>query len=324
MSPSRIAILARRTVSAWSDDYAPSMGAALAYYTLFSIAPLLLIVMSVAGMVFGADAAQGRLYGQLRDVMGDPAAAAVQALMQNVNRPAQGLLASMIGAVVLLIGAMSVFGELQDALDRIWRAPLRPGGSSVVALLRARLLSFLMIVGVGVLLLAAIVMGALLAAVDARWSRVLAGTAGLLQGLDVAVSFVFTTVGFALIYKVVPRVRIQWRDVWIGAAVTALLFTLGKFAIGLYIGRASFASGYGAAASLVVVLVWMYYSAQIFLLGAEFTWVYAHECGSRSGPDAESQARRSRSADDAARMLAGTRAAIAEALAGRRPPPNRS
>jgi membrane protein len=319
MSLNRIATLARRTVSAWSDDYAPSMGAALAYYTLFSIAPLLLIVMSVAGLVFGADAAQGRLYGELRDLMGEQPAAAVQALMQNVNRPAQGLLATGIGGVVLLVGAMSVFGELQDALDRIWRAPLRPGGSSVVKLLRARLLSFLMIVGVGVLLLAAIVVSAVLAAVDARWSRSIAAAAPLLQGLDLVVSFALTTVGFALLYKVIPRVRIQWRDVWIGAAVTALLFTLGKFAIGLYIGRASFASGFGAAASLAVVLVWMYYSAQIFLLGAEFTWVYAHECGSRaSGASASAEGSRPRSVAEGSRALVESRAAIAEALSGRR------
>ena len=285
MSILRITSLARRTFTAWSDDYAASMGAALSYYTLFSMAPLLLIAVSIAGLVFGADSAQGRLYAELRGLMGADAAAAVQALMKSVARPAQGLVATAVGVALMLIGAMTVFGELQDALDRIWRAPLPPGGNSLLRLLRARLLSFLMVVGLGALILVALFASAGIAALGRYWGDIGGVSTLALQGLEVVCSFLLMTVAFAMVYKVMPRARVEWRDVGIGAAVTALLFTLGKFAIGLYLGRATFASGFGAAASLVVVLVWLYYSAQIFLLGAEFTWVYAHDCGSRAGAE---------------------------------------
>ena len=316
MNIKQITSLLRETFAAWSDDYAPSMGAALAYYTLFSIAPLLLIAISVAGLVFGEEAARGEILLQLRDLMGEEGALAIQALLKSVSVPTKGVLATVAGVSVLLIGATTVFGELQNALDRIWRVPVAPGGSGLWKLLRARLLSFGMILGIGFLLIVSLVASAGLAALGKWWAPAFGGWTVLAELIDVTLGFALFTVSFALIYKFVPRVRIEWRDVWIGAAVTALLFTVGKFAIGLYIGRTSFASGFGAAASLVVLLAWMYYSAQIFLLGAEFTWVYANTLGSRrhAGPPPAVDAVPSRSGTDAGRALEETRSAVADAL----------
>jgi len=273
--------LCRQAVSAWVDDYAPSMGAALAYYTLFSVAPLLLIVISIAGLVFGPDAARGHIFAELRDLMGDDGAAAVQALLQSVNKPAQGVLGTIVGAVLLGVGAISVFGELQDALDRIWRAPGRAGSGGLWGMVRARLLSFGLVLGVGFLLIISLIASAAVAALGKFSAPMFGASAVLAEGLNLVVSFALVTVTFAMIYKIIPRVRIGWRDVWVGAAVTALLFAIGKSLIGLYLGRSSYASAFGAAGSIVVLLVWVYYSAQIFLLGAEFTWVYAHSLGSR-------------------------------------------
>ena len=256
------------------------MGAALAYYTIFSIAPLLLIVISVAGLVFGRDAARGEIFAQLSGLMGAQGAMAVQGLLEAVNKPTEGIVATAIGIALLVVGATTVFGELQDALDRIWRAPAREQDTGLFNLLRVRLMSFSMIMGIGFLLMVSLVASAALAALGKWWSPLFGGWETLAQTVNFAFSFVMVTIVFAMIYKVMPRVRVQWRDVWVGAAVTALLFTIGKHLIGLYIGKSSVASGYGAAGSLVVVLVWVYYSAQIFLLGAEFTWVYAHTFGS--------------------------------------------
>ena len=204
----------------------------------------------------------------------------IQGLLEAVNKPTEGIVATVIGISLLVLGATTVFGELQDALDRIWRAPARDKSTGLFNLLRVRLLSFSMIMGIGFLLMVSLVASAALAALGKWWSPLFGGWATLAQAVNFVFSFVMVTVVFAMIYKIMPRVRVQWRDVWVGAAVTALLFTIGKHLIGLYIGKSSVASGYGAAGSLVVVLVWVYYSAQIFLLGAEFTWVYAHTFGS--------------------------------------------
>ena len=274
--------LIKSAASSWIDDYAPSMGAALAYYTVFSIAPLLLIVISIAGLVFGEEAARGEIVTQLQGLMGADAAKAIEGLLESVSQPGKGILGTLVGIAVLLIGATTVFGELQDALDRIWRAPAREG-SGLWNLLRARLLSFGMILGVGFLLIASLVVSAGLSALGRWWAPLFGGWEVLLQVVNFAVSFALVTAVFAMIYKIMPRVKIEWHDVWIGAAVTSLLFTIGKFLIGLYIGKSGVASGFGAAASLVVLLIWVYYSAQIFLLGAEFTWVYAHTFGSLKG-----------------------------------------
>ncbi len=283
MTLKQVLALFRDAAVAWADDYAPSMGAALAYYTMFSVAPLLLIVISVAGLVFGADAAQGAIFGQLRGMMGETGALAVQGLLESISEPSEGILGTVIGVTVLLIGATTVFGELQDALDRIWRAPVQTRSSGVWSLLRARLLSFGMIMCIGFLLMVSLIASAVVSALGKWWSPIFGGWTTVLQVFNFVFSFAMTTTMFAMIYKIMPRVQIQWRDVWVGATVTALLFTIGKLLIGLYIGRSGVASTFGAAGSLVVVMVWVYYSAQVFLLGAEFTWVYAHAFGSRLG-----------------------------------------
>ena len=273
-------VLTKAAASSWVDDYAQSMGAALAYYTLFSVAPLLLIVISVAGLVFGVEAARGEIIGQLRDLMGPQGAQAVQSLLESVSKPAESITAMVIGGLLLLIGATSVFAELQDSLDRIWRAPKRYK-VGIWSLLRARLLSFGMIMGIGFLLMVTLVVSAALAALGKLWGPLIADWELLANVINVLVSFVITTTFFALIYKIMPRVAVDWADVWIGAVVTALLFTAGKFLIGLYIGRSGVTSSFGAAGSLVVVIVWVYYSAQVFLMGAEFTWAYSLTFGSR-------------------------------------------
>jgi membrane protein len=273
--------LMKEAASSWSADYAPSMGAALSYYTLFSIAPLLIIVIAVAGLVFGDEAARGAIFEQLRGMTGDEGARAVEGMVQAADRPKEGAVASVIGALVLLVGATTVFGELQNALDRIWRAPARQQSSGWWNLVRTRLLSFGMVLGIAFLLMVSLVLSAALAALGKLWA--FSGWEALSHALDVLVSFGITTALFAMIYKFIPRVHVAWHDVWIGAAFTAILFALGKFLIGLYIGKSAVASTFGAAGSLVVLMLWVYYSAQIFLLGAEFTWVYAHEHGSRRG-----------------------------------------
>jgi len=265
--------MVREAVKAWNDDYAPSMGAALSYYTLFSIAPLLLLVVAIAGLVFGEEAARGELFGQISGLVGPDGARAIEALLASANRPGAGAIAMATGTLGLIAGASAVFGELQNALDRIWRAPARKQRSGWFALIRARLLSFGMILAVAFLLMVSLVMSAALAALGEWWA------------LDLAASFLLTTAMFALIYKIIPRVRIRWSDVWAGAAVTAALFAVGKFLIGLYLGRAGIASAFGAAGALVAVMVWVYYSAQIFLLGAEFTKIKsAHEDEHRAHP----------------------------------------
>ncbi len=275
--------LGKDTVEAWVDDYAPSMGAALSYYTVFSLAPVLLIVIAVAGMVFGAEAARGEIFAQLRGLMGADAAKTVENLLTSVSEPKEGIAATVVGLVLLLIGATSVFGELQDALDRIWRAPARDRSGGLLGLVRARLLSFGMILGVSFLLMVSLVLGAATAALGKWWSGAFGSWEVLAQSVNIVLGFAVTTVGFAMIYKLMPRVQVQWHDVWLGAAVTALLFTIGRFLIGLYIGKSGIASGFGAAASLIVIFIWVYYSAQIFLLGAEFTWIYARTFGSKRG-----------------------------------------
>src|SRR5437762_6232134 len=269
--------LAQRAVRAWTDDYAPSMGAALSYYALISIAPLLLIVIGVAGYFFGEEAARGEIYGQLATLIGPDGAHAVQGLVAAARKPQSGVLAMLIGTALLVVGASTVFGELQNALDRIWRAPTLQKTKGWWTLLRTRVLSFGMILGIAFLLMVSLVLSAAIAALGRWWG---------LHLIDIAVSFALTALLFAMIYKIMPRVRIGWRDVWVGAAVTAALFALGKWLIGLYIGKSSVTSAFGAAGSLVVLMLWVYYSAQIFMLGAEFTRFYAEEHGSRApAPD---------------------------------------
>src|SRR3989454_10346844 len=275
MDPRQAWRLARRAVEAWTDDYAPSMGAALSYYALSSIAPLLLIVIGVAGFFFGEEAARGEIFGQLSALVGADGARAIEGLVASARKPESGVLAVIIGTALLVMGASTVFGELQNALDRIWRAPARKESKGWWKLLRTRVLSFGMILGIAFLLMVSLVLSAVVSALGRWWG---------LHLLDLGLSFVLTTALFAMIYKVIPRVRIAWRDVWVGAAVTAALFAMGKWLIGLYLGKSSVSSAFGAAGSLVVLMLWVDYSSQIFFLGAEFTRVYAEEHGSRAPP----------------------------------------
>jgi membrane protein len=279
----QIVDLLRSAVEAWVADSGASMGAALAYYTLFSIAPLALIVIAVAGLVFGADATRGELVAQVSGLIGRDGAAAIDTLLQHASRPAAGLGASAIGIVTLLLGATSVVTELQADLDRIWRVPPDTHTSTLWILVRARLLSIGLILALGFLLLVSLVVSAALAALQAWWGSIVGGWQAALQAANVVVGFAISTALFALIYKILPRARVAWSDVWMGAAMTSLLFSIGKLAIGLYIGWTGVTSPFGAAGSIVVLMVWVYYSAQIFLLGAELTWLYAHQHGSQSG-----------------------------------------
>ncbi len=282
----RLGRVLSKATSAWIDDHAQSMGAALSYYTIFSLAPLLLIAISVAGLVFGRDAAQGAVVEQLQGLIGQASAQAVQDLLKNVSRPSTSVIATVTGLVVLVIGATSVLAELQDDLNRIWQVPTRRKVSSSWAWLRTRLLSIGMILAMGFLLLVSLAASAAFDAFAAWSTSALAGWEPLAHGANFVVAFVLTTALFAMIYRFMPQATIEWRDVGIGALVTAFLFSIGKVLIGLYLGKSALASGFGAAGSLAVLLAWVYYSAQIFLFGAEFTWAYAHAFGSRQGAQA--------------------------------------
>lgn len=273
----------KQTFVDWTDDKGPRLGASLSYYTVFSMAPLLLLVISIAGLVFGPAAAEGRIFGELRGLLGSDASRLVQTVVAKASRPRHGILGTVISVGVLVIGATGVVVELQDALNSVWKIAPKPN-RGVWGVIRTRLISVAMILTLGFLLLVSLVVSAALAALGG-WLRGLAGGAVAVGWiLDVAVSFSVIATLIALIYKVLPDAVISWRDVWIGAAVTALLFLLGKYLIGLYIGRASVGSAFGAAGSLAVLLVWVYYSAQIMLLGAEFTRVFANRFGSKVRP----------------------------------------
>jgi len=282
-------ILVKDSISAWIDDYAPSMGAALAYYTIFSLAPLLLIVIAVAGLVFGQNAVRGEIVAQLGGLMGSEGAKITEELLKSASAPKEGLISSVIGVVLLVVGATTVFAELQSDLDRIWRVQ----GETISGLwnvARARVLSFGLVLGLGFMMLISLVVAAGLNAVGKWYGASFAGWEVLLHVLNTAVSIALSSALFAMIYKIMPRARIAWRDVGVGAVVTAVMFEAGKFLIGLYLGKAGVTSGFGAAGSLVVLLVWVYYSAQVFLLGAEFTWVYARSHGSKVGEAAAESA----------------------------------
>ena len=273
----------KQTFVEWSDDKGPRLGASLSYYTVFSMAPLLLLVISIAGLVFGPAAAEGRIFGELRGLLGSDAARLVQTVVAKASRPEHGILGTIISVGVLVVGATGVVVELQDALNSVWKIAPKPN-RGVWGVIRTRLISVAMILTLGFLLLVSLVVSAALAALGG-WLRGLAGGAVAVGWiLDVTVSLGVIATLIALIYKVLPDAVISWRDVWIGAGVTALLFLLGKYLIGLYIGRASVGSAFGAAGSLAVLLVWVYYSAQIMLLGAEFTRVFANRFGSKVRP----------------------------------------
>ncbi len=273
--------IARASVNSWLDHKASSLGAALAYYTLFSIAPILVIAVAVAGYVFGSQTAENEVLSQMQGLLGDAGAAALRNLLTSAQQSEARGLAAVVSVVTLLIGATSVFGELQNTLDQIWGTPARDQTVAWWRLLRSRLLSVGLILGVGFLLLVSLLASAALAGLGTWLSSYMMHWNVVLPALDLFLSVALATLLFAMIYKYVPRESIAWSDVWVGGFVTAVLFTVGKILIGLYLGRSSISSAYGAAGSVMVLLLWIYYSAQIFLLGAEFTHVYAYTHGSR-------------------------------------------
>jgi len=275
--------LLRSTFSGWSEDRAPKMAAALAYYTAFAVAPLLLIAIALAGFFFGADAARGAVVHQIAGLVGQQGAETIQEILARAWQPKTGILATVIGVVALLIASSGVFGELQDSLNLIWKVKKRPG-RGILGTISDRFLSFSMVVGVGFLLLVSLVASAALEAL-AGYMTDWAGGGLLIRALNFAISFGIITALFAALFKVLPDARSRWRDVWVGAAFTAFLFTVGKLLIGLYLGRSTVGTTYGAAGSFVVFLLWINYSAQIVFLGAEFTKTYADLYGRPPAPD---------------------------------------
>jgi membrane protein len=267
--------LFKQTWTEFSEDKAQRLAAALAYYTLFSIAPLLLIAIAIAGLVFGKSQAQEQILAQIRTVMGPEGGKAISEMLVSAAKPKTGTLAFIVGIVTLLFGAAGVFGNLKDALNTIWNVPEKKGGG-IMAMIKERFLSFAMVLGVGFLLLVSLVIDAALSALSSA----------LWQPIQLIVSFAVITVLFAMIFRFLPDIHPQWRDVWFGAAFTSLLFVLGKFGLGLYLGKSAVGSSYGAAGSLVVLLVWIYWSTAIMFFGAEFTQVYARTHGSMKSLEA--------------------------------------
>ena len=282
--------LLKATVFEWLDDQAPMLGAALAYYTVFSLAPLLIITIAIAGLVFGAEAAQGQIFDQLRGLLGDASGKAMEEIVESASaEPKTGVVATVIGIVTLIFGASGVFGQLQASLNIIWGVQPKPG-RGILGIIRDRILSFGFILVVGFLLLVSLLLTAAIAFVGKQFGTMVPGMEALIQLLNAILSLAVITLLFAMMFKILPDANIAWRDVWIGAFITALLFTIGKFALGFYLGRSGVASSYGAAGSLIVLLIWVYYSSQIVFFGAEFAQVYANRFGSRVTPSSNAVA----------------------------------
>ncbi|BAZ08527.1 putative ribonuclease BN [Calothrix sp. NIES-4071] len=280
----KVVSLFKETFEEWSKDKASRLAAALSYYTIFSIAPLLIIIIAVVGAVYREEAATNAIKAQLEGLMGEQSAALIQGAINSASQPKQGTIASIISVIVLLFGATSLFTELQDSLNTIWEVQPKPG-RAVKNMLRQRFLSFAMILGIGFLLLVSLVMSTALSAAIGYFQNLLPGIDGIWQVVNFVVSFAVTTILFGLIFKVLPDVKIAWSDVLIGASLTSLLFSLGRFLLGQYLARATFSSTYGAASSIVVILFWVNYAAQILFFGAEFTQVYARRYGTKIVPD---------------------------------------
>jgi len=274
----------KETGTAWDEDNVTRLAASLAYYTLLSIAPLIILAVAVTGLAFGEDAARQHIAGELSGVVGTGAASAIESIAENAHTPGTGVLSIAVGLVVLLFGASGVFGELQSALNTVWDVAPKPG-RGIWGIVKDRFFSFTLVVGVAFLLLVSLVVSAGLTWMGQVFQHSLPGGAVVWQVLNFCISLGVVTALFALMFKTLPDVRIHWRDVWVGAAVTAGLFTLGKFVLGIYLGSAGVASAYGAAGSIVALVIWVYYSAQVLLIGAEFTEVYARRFGSRITPD---------------------------------------
>ncbi len=284
--PRRIYRLLKDTASQWLDDKSLKLGAALSYYTVFSLPPLLLIVIALAGLAFGEEAARGQIVDQFEGFVGKQSASIIQTMIAKAAGPKRGTIATIVGIVVLLMGASGVFTELQDSLNTIWKVKPKPT-AGLKYLVRTRLLSFGMILSIGFLLLVSLVLTAILSAFGNMLNAWWPGPPVIQYVMHVVnflVSFGVVTALFALLFKFLPDAKIAWKDVRLGAGVTAFLFTVGKFGIGLYLGKSGLASAYGTAGSLVLILAWIYYSSQILFFGAEFTQVYANRYGSRITP----------------------------------------
>jgi membrane protein len=276
----------RRAVAGWWNDNVPHLGAALSYYTLFSLAPILIVAIAIAGLAFGTEAVRGEIVEQVDGLVGHEGGLAVQAMLQGAAKPSSSIPATIIGVITFFLGATGAFLELQTALNTIWRVKPKSSGSWFRILVMQRLISFALVVGVGFLLLTSLLVSAALAALHRYMGDTYPGVAVLWEALNVIVSLGVITLLFAMIYKVLPDVELAWSDVWVGGLVTAGLFTIGKSIIGLYLGTSGFSSTYGAAGSVIVILVWVYYSSQIILLGAEFTREYVTQFGRRPPPSA--------------------------------------
>jgi membrane protein len=272
--------MTKDTLNGFVEDNCLSRGAAIAYFTIFSLAPILVVIIAIAGFVFGEDAAGGVIFVKLRGMMGPDAASLVQSMIQSASNRRSGIIATVFSVVMLLVTASGVFGELQSSLNTIWKADPSTH-STVTRLIKARAQSLGLVVTLGFLMLVTLAISAALTAAWHRIDRVVPGASSLLRWINIAISFAITTVLFGAVYKVLPDKKLEWRDVLMGSAFTALLYTVGKTAIAMYVGSSRVASSYGAASALVVLLLWVYYSAEIFLLGAEFTKVYAHRHGSQ-------------------------------------------
>jgi membrane protein len=274
------------TITGWNDHDAATQSAALAFYTMFSLAPLLVVVIALFGLAFGAEAVRGEILTEFQDWMGKDAASMVQAILRTAAEPNTNRLAGVLGILTLIFGASGVFVQLQQSLNRIWGVVAKPG-AAIRTLLRKRLLSFAVVLGIGFLLVVSLILSTALTALGSYLERRYHLPVTLLHVLNILTSFLLITLLFALIYRLLPDVKLGWRDVFLGAVVTSVLFGVGKTLIGFYLGRTGAASAYGAAGSLVILLSWVYYSALVFLLGAEFTRVYTHECeGARPAPEA--------------------------------------
>lgn len=281
--------LLKETFKEFGQDKAPRLGAALAYYTIFSVGPLLLIAVAMAGIFWGQEAAQGRVSAELGKVFGSQMAESLETMVQAAAKPKTGTLATIVGVLTLMLGASGVFGQLKDALNTIWNVEKKPA-AGVKGFIKERFLSMAMVLGIGFLLLVTLVVDAGISAMGDRLAAYVGGEA-VMQVIQFVVSFVVVTVLFAAIFRILPDVKIAWHDVWLGAAATAFLFALGKIGLGLYLGKAAVGSAYGAAGSLVILLVWVYWSAQILFFGAEFTQVYARTYGSLKGDNSKREAR---------------------------------
>jgi membrane protein len=278
-----IGTLLKQTGKAWIDDNAPRLGASLAFYTLLSLAPILIVVVAIAALAFGQKAAQGQLIWEIQDLVGTEGARAIQGLIQSAYKPGTGTTATVLGVLTLVLGASAVVVELRDALNTIWHVPAAAFSSfrGFLRLVKERFYLFGLILGVGFLLLVSLALNAAIAALGSLFGSLLPASESVLHVAVFLISFLLITFLFAAIYKFLPDVQLKWSDVIVGACFTSLLFTIGKQLIGIYLGKASFGSTYGAAGSLVIVLVWVYYSSQLFFFGAEFTKVYTETFGSR-------------------------------------------